>query len=61
MLLANDQNQVMYVIKVNGVVVSAKFTDRMMAEAQKMQLPAESQAVAHIVPITEGGQQVLMG
>ena len=56
-----DSEQVYYVIKVNGNVVSQPFTERMVAEMQKSQMPAETQLLAEIVPVTSDGRQVLFG
>lgn len=60
-LLAGDMNQIFYVVKVNGVAVTAKTADRHVAEAQRAQLPPESQSVAIVEAITENGSQMLLG
>ena len=60
-LLANDENQVFYVIKVNGVVVSAQFTDRAVAESQRATMPPEAQASSIVEAVTHDGKQVLFG
>lgn len=60
-LLAGDMNQIFYVVKVNGVAVTAKTSDRHVAESQKAQLPPESQAVAIVEAVTESGNQMLLG
>lgn len=59
--ILTDNEQVKYVIKVNGNIVSPAFADRMVAEMRKSELPPETQMVAEVVPVTEDGRQVLFG
>jgi len=60
-LITDDMDVVYYVIKVNGVQVSTKFTERMMAEMAKNNLPDEQKMIAEVVPVTAEGNQVLLG
>ena len=59
--LINEQEQVRYVIKVNGVTVSVPFATKPLAEAHIGNLPPEQQVIAEIVPMTESGKQILFG
>lgn len=56
-----DQNQVFYIVKVNGAVVSPQFSNRNLAEAQLAQLPAETRQIAVVETVTAGGNQMLLG
>jgi hypothetical protein len=60
-LTNDDPNVVQYVIKVNGVPVSAPFGDKMLAEMAKNNLPEEQRMIAEVVPITTDGKQILLG
>ena len=60
-MLRGNQNQIFYVITVNGAIVSAQFTERSVAEAQKALLPPETQSIAVIETVTTEGKQVLLG
>ena len=55
-----EDEQIHYVVKVNGVAISSP-TTRSLAEQQKLNLPTESQALAEIIPVTSEGKQVLFG
>lgn len=59
--LINEQEQIRYVIKVNGQTVSVPFATKMLAEQHLGNLPQEQQVVAEIVIVTEEGKQVLFG
>lgn len=59
--LINEQEQVKYVIKVNGKVVSIPFTSKMLAEQHINNLPQDQQIIAEVVPVTEDGRQILFG
>ena len=60
-MLMNDANTIQYIIKINGVPVSAPFGDKMLAEQAKNNLPEEQRILAEVVPITNDGKQVLLG
>lgn len=59
--LINEQEQVRYVIEVNGQTVSVPFATKMLAEQHLGNLPQDQQIIAKIVPITESGKQILFG
>ena len=59
--LINEQEQVKYVIVVNGKRVSVPFATRMLAEQHLGNLPPDQQTLAEIVTVTEDGRQVLLG
>lgn len=59
--MLHEVDEVKYVVKVNGVTVSVPFTSRMIAEQHIANLPADQQPIAEVVPVTENGQQVLLG
>ena len=60
-ILASDQNQVFYVLKVNGVEVTARFNNPTIAESQRAMLPTAQQNVAIMETITANGNQMLLG
>jgi len=60
-IITDDMNVVHYVVKVNGVEVSTRFGERMMAEMAKSNLPEEQKMIAEVVPVTTDGKQVLLG
>ncbi len=50
-----------FVVKVNGITVCAPQLSRQLAEAAVLTLTPEQQALAVIVPITDGNQELLLG
>lgn len=60
-MIMDNTDAVYYVLKVNGVVVSGRFGQAMMAEMAKNNLPEEQRMLAEVVPVTEDGKQVLLG
>jgi len=60
-MIIDDVNTVRYVIKVNGIEISDRFGERMMAEMAKNNLPNEQKLLAEIVTITTDGKQLLLG
>jgi len=57
-----DSEATFYVVKVNGVVVSPRFPTTGSAEHWLSSNPlAEGWSSPTIVPITQGGQEVLLG
>lgn len=53
-------DQIYYVVKVNGVAVTPP-TTQALAEAKRAELPKESQHLAEVVPVTTDGKQILFG
>lgn len=57
--------EIYYVVKVNGVVVSEQFSNKTLAENAKLALLKESNNATAtnttVVPITATGQEVLLG
>lgn len=60
-IITDDMDVVYFVVQVNGVAVSTKFSERMMAEMARNGLPEEQRMLAEIVPVTTDGKQVLLG
>lgn len=54
-------NTVYYVVKVNGVEITPKWPDRMMAENSLLSLPDDQRILAEVVPVTTDGKQMLLG
>ncbi len=59
--IMDDTGTVLYVLMVNGVKISAPFSDRMVAEMAKGNLPDEQKLLAEVVAVTNDGKQVLFG
>jgi hypothetical protein len=60
-MITDSVDQIYYVLTVNGTPVSAKFTNAMLAEAQRNNLPAEQQNMAVVETVTDEGKQLLLG
>jgi len=60
-IITDDMDVVYYVVQVNGIPVSTRFNERMMAEMAKNGLPEEQKMIAEVVPVTTDGKQVLLG
>lgn len=60
-IITNDMNVVYYAVKINGVITSAKYSEKMMAEMAKEQLPEDQKALAEVVQVTADGKQLLLG
>ena len=56
-----DGSVVYYAVKVNGMLVTQKFTSQMAAEAAKQQLSEEAKMIAEVVPCTSDGKELLLG
>lgn len=57
-----DDNQVTYyVVRVNGRDVSMRYSNKMMAEQELINLTEAERNVAEVVAITPDGKQVLFG
>jgi len=54
------QTDVKYLVKVNGVVRSAALP-RTLAESAIKTLPLKEQPYATLVPVTDGGKEILLG
>lgn len=59
--MIKETEQIKYVIKVNGQVVSIQFASAFVAEQAVGQLAPEQQAIAEVVPVTASGKEVLLG
>lgn len=60
-LLTDTANEeVKYVVKVNGVVRTAPLR-KVLAEATIATLPVDEQPLAELVPVTSDGQEILFG
>jgi len=57
----SEVQEVKYVIKVHGKVVSVPFVTHQLAEAQVAHLSVDQQPFAEIVPITSEGKEILFG
>jgi len=60
-MITDSGDVVYYVVRVNGVEVSKRFNERMMAEMAMHQLPAQQNMMAEVIPITTNGDQLLLG
>jgi len=60
-MITDDINAVKYVVRVNGVDISAKFNDRTMAEMALNSLPDEQRFLAEVMSVTADGKQLLLG
>ena len=54
-------NTVYYVVRVNGVDITPKWPDKIMAENSLLSLPDDQQLLAEVVPVTLDGKQMLLG
>lgn len=60
-ILIDDENTLRYVVMVNGVEVSPRYQTPQLAEMQLINLAENQQAIAEVVPVTEGGAKLLLG
>jgi len=60
-MITDGMDTVFFVVKVNGVEKSTRFTDRMMAEMAIKDLPTDQQMLAEVQTITNDGKQLLLG
>lgn len=60
-MLTDSDNQIMYVVKVNGQEVSPRYTSPQSAEAMIQHLSEAHRAIAEVVPVTVDGNQLLLG
>ena len=59
--ILTDNTVVYYAVKVNGMIVTQKFTSQMAAEQAKEQLPTETKMLAEVVTCTADGKELLLG
>ena len=59
-MLNEHQQELKYVVKVNGQSRTAALP-KTLAEAAIQNLPESERALAQLVPVTEGGQEILLG
>lgn len=52
---------IFYALKINGSLMPSRFSDRLLAEQSKLNLPPEQQAVTVVTPVTENGNELLLG
>ena len=60
MVTNDNSNVVYYVVRINGQDVSTPYSERMMAEMAKQNLPADQQVIAEVVPVNAGGLELLL-
>jgi len=61
-ILTNENNtELKYVVLVNGVEVSARYTTPQAAEATLEHLSEAHRSIAEIVSVTDDGNQLLLG
>lgn len=56
-----EGNVTYYAVKVNGQIVSPKYSTPQQAEAMFEHLNEEHRAIAEVVPVTADGKQILFG
>ena len=59
--MLHEVDEVKYVVKVNGQTVSIPFSSIMLAEQHISSLPVDQQPIAEVIPVTNSGQQLLLG
>ena len=59
--MLSEVQEVKYVIKVDGRVVSAQFASQQIAEANISSLSIEQQPLAEVVAVTTDGKELLFG
>lgn len=59
--ILSEVEQIKYIIKVNGQVVSIPFNTRQLAELNIGNLPQHQQVIAEIVEVTPEGKELLFG
>ena len=59
--MLREVQEVKYVIKVDGRVVSAQFASQQIAEANISSLSIEQQPLAEVVAVTTDGKEILFG
>lgn len=59
--ILTDGTAVYYAVKVNGMIVTQKFTSQHMAEQAKEQLSPEAKMIAEVVTVTSDNKELLLG
>lgn len=59
--IIKEQDDVRYVIKMNGNVISEQFANRAIAENAVMSMPADLRPSVTIVPVSPTGSEMLFG
>ena len=59
--ILTDNQQIYYVVRVNGANITAPVTSKMVAESSLNSLPPETQSIAEVVPVTADGKELLFG
>ncbi len=60
-IITDDMDVVYYVVKVNGVIVSPRYSEKLMAEMTIQNLTEAQKMIAEVVSVTTDGKQVLLG
>jgi len=60
-IITDDMDVVYYVVKVNGNIVSPRYSEMLPAQMAIQQLSEAHQSIAEVVPVTVDGKQVLLG
>ena len=59
--MLHEVDEVKYVVKVNGKEVSPRYTTPQAADTALQMLSEEHRAIAEVVPVTDSGNQLLLG
>jgi hypothetical protein len=59
--MLHEVDEVKYVVRVKGTIVSIQFTSQAVAEQHIANLPLDQQMIAEVVPVTGAGQELLLG
>jgi len=59
--MLHEIDEVKYVVRVRGSVVSIPFTSRMVAEQHITNLPVDQQLLAEVIAVNSSGQELLLG
>ena len=59
--MIKEEEQLKYVVKVNGAIVSPMYATPHLAEDAIKLLKDEHQAIAEVVSVTADGQEILLG
>ena len=59
-MLNENETELKYIVKVNGQVRTAPLV-KQLAETALQSLPENEKAIAELVPVTAGGQELLLG
>lgn len=59
-MLNENSSELKYIVKVNGQTRTAALP-KTLAEAALQNLPVNERSLAQLVPVTDGGQEILLG